>query len=117
MRRRRKYRTSNRQLNQPNFEKLEPRNLLAGISFDAASGTVFVEGSPSVDAVHITTESTDQIRVRHGGQIEVFESEQVNEIQFRGKGGNDWFRNDTDVPSRAYGQGGDDILRLCLKVI
>ena len=83
-RRRRKYRTLNRQLNQPNFEKLEPRNLLAGISFDAASGLVSVDGTQNVDAVHITEVATNQIRVRLDGASQVFQTDQVNEIQFRG---------------------------------
>ena len=92
------------------FDSLEPKNLLAGISFDAAAGIATVNGSNSADAVHVLQTSAEISVTYHGVDTQTFSTSELNEVVFFGLGGNDWFKNDTSINVRAFGQDGDDIL-------
>lgn len=93
------------------YQTLEPKNLLAGIAFDSITGVITVEGRNVDDAVHISNSANNQIRVAMGGVgSQTFVASQVNSIEFYGRNGNDWFRNDTSINSRAYGNNGNDTL-------
>ena len=93
------------------YQLLENRQLLAGITFDADSGTVNIEGTSHGDQVYVLNGSDSQIKIRFEGVEEtVFDRSIVQSITFRGLGGNDYFENRTDKRSRAFGNNGDDTL-------
>ena len=93
------------------FQSLEPKQLLAGISFDSGTGVVTVDGSNAADAVRVEVKSPTQIEVVFNGVgRQSFDKSDVTEVVFMGRSGDDWFRNSTSVPSKAYGHDGEDIL-------
>jgi Ca2+-binding RTX toxin-like protein len=92
------------------YGELEPRALLAGISFDGATGVVLIDGTSHADTVEITP---------HNGQVTVnfvnidqqtFAANSVSAFRFLGRSGNDRFVNNTNIDSFAYGHAGDDVL-------
>jgi len=92
------------------FENLEQRNLLAGITF--SSGVITIEGSANADAVHVTAPSAETLNVViYGSESQNFELSQVGKIVFHGHEGNDWFQNETGIPTEAFGNSGNDFLR------
>ena len=98
-------------LNKPvlRFDSLEPRCLLAGISFDPATGVVTVEGSANADYVQVFQESATEIDVRFAGvDSQTFSSSDVTEVVFFARAGDDWFKNHTDVSTRVFGHEGKD---------
>ncbi len=92
------------------FENLEPKRLLAGISFDSAAGVVTVTGTSGADYVQVFQNASGISVVYHDFESRSFDSGDVNEVVFKAFGGDDWFRNNSSVTSRAYGHGGDDVL-------
>ena len=90
---------------------LESKQLLAGITFDSASGIVEVEGTRLGDQVYILNESESQIKINFAGVEErVFNRDDVQSITFRGRAGDDYFENRTNERSRAFGHNGNDTL-------
>ena len=73
-----------------------------------------MEGSDAPDHLHVTSQGTTQIRVRHTveGQAyeHFFDRAMVDEIWLKAGAGDDVFVNDTNIPSRAYGGSGADKL-------
>lgn len=97
---------SNRDLS---IEKLEPRQLLAGITFDA--GVISVEGTANADGAQVFNPQPDQVSVViYGIEQQTFDAATVSKIVFTGHQGNDWFRNDTAIPTEAFGNAGNDKL-------
>ena len=93
------------------FQALEPKQLLAGISYDSGTGVVTVDGSNAADAVRVEVKSPTQIEVIFNGiGRQAFDTSSVSEVVFLGRSGDDWFRNDTSTPSKAYGHDGADVL-------
>ena len=93
------------------FQRLEPKCLLAGISFDAGTGVITVDGSSNRDRVLILNESATEIRVDFDGVADqTFNRAQISEIVFYGGSGDDRFRNETNIGVQAFGQLGDDLL-------
>ncbi len=91
------------------FESLEPRCLLAGISFDSLTGIVTIDGSARSDSVRIIANSKTELTVRFDGfQAQTFRVAQVSEILFYARTGDDWFKNETNIASSAFGDGGND---------
>ena len=93
------------------FQRLEPKCLLAGLSFDAETGVITVDGSSDPDRVFISNDSPTEIRVDFDGVAEqTFNRAQISEIVFYGGSGDDRFRNETNIDVQAFGQLGDDLL-------
>ncbi|HMP78948.1 MAG TPA: calcium-binding protein [Pirellulaceae bacterium] len=94
-----------------NYSPLEPRHLLAGISFDQATATIVIEGSHQPDRVIVTNPNGSSVKVTFTGvQTATFNLGSVARILFRGYGGDDHFDNRTSIPSVAYGHAGNDTL-------
>ena len=94
-----------------NFESLESKKLLAGISYDTNTGIVTIDGSSKADYVQIQQSAPQEISVVFSYvETKSFSAASVSEIVFNGRDGNDWFKNDTATSTRAYGQNGDDTL-------
>lgn len=92
------------------FQALETRQLLAGITWESASGVITVDGSSSADTVLVSTAGTQLTVAFSGVATRSFTTTEVREIRFFGRDGDDSFRNDAAVPSLAYGQKGNDTL-------
>src|SRR5205809_774278 len=96
----------------PCLESLEVRELFAGnISFSA--GVVRINGTSRADRALVTA-SGDQLNVllfSHKGKHLTVPLAAVQQVVFLGQGGNDRFINQTAVPSRAVGGGGNDLLQ------
>ncbi|MFK7769483.1 MAG: matrixin family metalloprotease [Mariniblastus sp.] len=93
------------------FNKLEDRNLLAGISFDAGTGTVTVAG----DGTDNTGAFAQVDPVTYRASLNGFSSRdftilEVNKIVFIGFGGDDKFTNATGVEGQLLGNNGNDEL-------
>ncbi len=108
MKRRRKQKS--RQSSQFEFSSLEDRRLLAGITFDAATGVATVQGTDGVDQVQVFQTGSKVQVVYHGQESAEFNRSELTEVFFRAGGGDDWFRNNTNLPSRVYGQAGNDTI-------
>ncbi len=93
------------------FQLLEPRQLLAGINLDAGTGILTITGSDASEAAYVNTTQAGQTSawLQNFG-VRLFDSTSVSEIVFYAQGGDDWFRNDTSIPSSAYGEAGNDTL-------
>jgi Ca2+-binding RTX toxin-like protein len=92
------------------YEVFEPRQLLAGIAFDAAAGEVFIGGLATAD-VSVVSQSGSNLTVSLTGfASQTFNVADVNQVVYVGAGGNDRFTNSTATPSFAYGSDGDDVL-------
>ena len=91
------------------YDGLEARQLLAGITFDAATGIVSIEGSPEADRVLVSMPSTSEIRVDFESvDRQDFTFSDVTKIVFLADAGDDHFENQTSVPSQVFGGVGDD---------
>ena len=82
--------------------------MLAGIVFNAEIGQVLIGGTN--DADHATViQDGDIITVdQRGYSSQQFDIADVAFVHFVGLGGDDYFENQSSVPSRAYGQDGND---------
>lgn len=90
------------------YAQLEGRQMLAAIVFE--NGVVNINGTDEVDRATISTIGSS-VRVAVSGlPTQDFQRSEVQEIVFIGVGGDDFFSNDTDVPSRAFGNLGNDTL-------
>ena len=88
---------------------LEPRMLLAGISFDSATGEVLVVGTNNDDTVLVTPQN-NQVTVSLGNiEQQTFDASSVSAVRFRGLNGNDTFVNNSNLDSFAYGHAGNDV--------
>ncbi len=110
MKRKTSLRKSTTQRNLSSYTSLENRNLLAGISFDSATGVVTISGSAAADAAQVNLVNT-QIQVTVNGiGTQNFAASAVTKVVFSGGDGDDWFRNNTAVPTQANGHRGNDTL-------
>ncbi len=91
------------------YTALEPRALLAAITYDPATRVVSVSGTDAADWARVITPAEGQIEVQFNGlESAGFALADVSRVVFTARGGDDWFRNDTTLPSWFYGQGGKD---------
>lgn len=91
------------------YAPLEPRTLLAAISYDAVTKVVTVTGTEAADWSRVLAPIAGQIQVQFSGvEVQTFSQADVSRVVFSARGGDDWFRNDTAIPSFFYGQGGND---------
>ena len=100
---------ANQRQQPPLYTALEPRTLLAAITYDAATKVVTVTGTDGADWAKVLSPSSGQIEVQFSGiEVQSFSQADVSRVVFTARGGDDWFRNDTALPSFFYGQGGND---------
>jgi uncharacterized protein YkwD len=100
---------SKRKLDRLNFESLESRQLLAGITFQ--QGVVTIEGSPAKDSAVVDALDGGRLRVTlNRNLVREYTASQVTKIVFYGREGNDQFRNNSGIPSEAHGGPGNDTL-------
>jgi Ca2+-binding RTX toxin-like protein len=93
------------------YEKLEARQVLAGIAFDPISGVVTITGTEANDISIVSMLSDNQIRVTLAGHPRKdLPLADVNRVVFYGLEGDDYFRNDTWIPAEAFGGLGNDTL-------
>ena len=95
----------------PRLEPLENRELPA-VSVVLDNGTLLVRGGNAAERVVVFFENGQIIVTQSGvGRRARFAAAAVDEIVFRGRGGNDLFINNTFLPSTAVGDDGDDTLQ------
>lgn len=93
------------------YQLLEPRQLLAGIFYDASTGIITVEGSELSDRVEVNWISASQIEVDFANvDQQNFEWSTASLLVFNGYAGDDRLENNTSVPTLAYGGPGQDVL-------
>lgn len=90
--------------------ELEQRTLLAGISFDASTGEVQIDGTGYADTVEITPHNNEIIVNLVNIDQQTFAMSSVSAIRFWGRSGNDSFVNNSNIDSFAYGHAGNDFL-------
>ena len=93
------------------YDVCEPRQLLAGIAFNADTGELFIGGLPTRDSAVVSQSGSDLTILLNRVTSQPFDAASVNQITFVGDGGDDSFNNNTAIPSRAYGGGGNDRLQ------
>ena len=95
---------------QPAYETCEPRRLLAGIVLTAATGQVVIGGTGAADVARVTQSGDTVTFTQEGFGTQTFTTSEVTSILFVGLGGDDFFENQTSIPSLAFGQNGNDTL-------
>lgn len=95
---------------QPTYGTYEPRRLLAGINLTAATGEVVIGGTTGADVARVTQSGNTVTFTQEGFATQTFNTSEVNSILFVGLAGDDFFENTTSIPSRAFGQNGNDTL-------
>ena len=94
------------------LESLEPRVMLAGISFDAGTGTVLMDGTNGNDTATVTDLGNGQLQVALSGfATQQYSTSSVNLLRFIGKNGNDLLTNNSAVTVYGFGHAGNDELR------
>jgi Ca2+-binding RTX toxin-like protein len=73
------------------------------------NGTLNILGTTNADRVTVSNEGFDVV-VNAGGAITRYRSYLVERVLFHGGDGDDWFANETALPSTAYGEAGNDSL-------
>jgi len=93
------------------FQKLEPRQLLAAIVLNSNTGVLTVAGGAGNDTGDLVFQSPSQVRASINGVADqFFDIADVNRLVFIGFGGNDTFSNQTFIASQLLGGDGDDTL-------
>jgi Ca2+-binding RTX toxin-like protein len=95
------------------MEMLERREMMAGDmwiqEFDGTSALV-IDGGSGADKAYVSNYDAFNVTATLNGKSERFPLFEVEKIIFYGREGNDYFDNDTRVPTEAYGHGGNDKL-------
>lgn len=102
------------------LEQLDRLDLPSGISLNAATGTLLIDGTDLDDGARVSVFS-NEVRVTLAtypngssvglGQTVSYPLGSVHDIVFLGHNGDDWITNDTAIPLSAFGHQGNDILR------
>ena len=91
------------------YEKLEPKNLLAGIFLDGSE--LVVVGGSGNDVGSVVDASSTTVTARLSGEAsQTFDRSDVTKVVFIGFEGNDRFTNSTSINSNLVGNDGDDVL-------
>ena len=93
-----------------NYSQLEGRKLLATVGLD--NGVLSIFGTNVDDQAMLASFTSGTIiRVTVSGlPRQDFARSEIQEVLFIGVGGDDVFANNTDIPSRAFGNNGNDTL-------
>jgi Ca2+-binding RTX toxin-like protein len=98
------------------YAVLEDRNVLsADVLVELVQGTLSITGTDVKEVVRVVEYQQDEILVgvlQEGSRYELhrFDADDVTDVYFSGKAGNDVFVNRTSLESKAYGNDGDDWL-------
>ena len=92
------------------YSSLESRDLLAGITFDAATGVVLIGGTNGNDVAEVTQNGGLVTVTQNGFGARQFSASEVANFQFVGLFGDDFFRNSTSISAFAFGGPGNDTL-------
>lgn len=96
---------------QPDYQALEPRNLLAVVvSLDSGNQELSITGDSSNNNVTVSIVNGDTVRVNADGVLHQFIASSVGQINFTGGNGNDFLTNSTAINLRAFGNSGDDTI-------
>ena len=97
--------------NSLSFEKLEPKNLLAGMYLNPTSGDLTIWGGSADEVGRVVELGTTQLRASMTGLPTMdYAKSDVSRIIFIGHQGDDLFRNSTDISGLLYGNDGNDML-------
>ncbi len=103
----RKHRSSTHQ-----YQVLESRQLLAGITFDSGTGIITVEGTSGDDQVIVDLDSATLVSVELVGvDFQTFDLTAATQVTFDAFGGDDEFDNRTSLPSEVNAGAGDDTIQ------
>lgn len=92
------------------YQEYEPRKLLAGVVFTAATGEVLIGGTNGNDVARVTQSNNVVTVTQQGFATRTFAASEVNSVVFVGLRGDDFFENLTSISSRAFGNAGNDTL-------
>lgn len=104
-------RRSKREISAPAaLECLESRQLLSVANAVVDQGTLVIQSDDS--ASHVTVNRIgNRIRLAEaGGRTRVYSASSINKVEFHGGDGNDRFVNKANLPTRAFGNGGNDVI-------
>ena len=107
---RRSPRRSQRNRSATEYQTLEPKNLLAGISYDAGTKTLLVEGGSGNDVATISQSGNTVTASLTGFADRSYNANSITRIRFFGRSGDDQFTNNSSEVSIAFGNSGEDIL-------
>ena len=91
------------------FQTLEQKRLLAADVSLSDSGKLSIQGDDTANDV-IIFRNADQVVVDADGERSSFSADLVKSIYFRGRDGDDVVVNDTDIPTKMFGNNGNDRL-------
>ena len=94
-----------------NFESLEQRRLLAGITLNTATKDLTIFGDNANDVGRIDLVGGQYRAQLAGVPDQLFATSQVDKVIFIGYNGNDEFTNNTGLEGEFAGHGGNDTLR------
>lgn len=94
----------------PKYELCEPRRLLAGIEFTVSTGEVLIGGTDEADIAQVSQAGDTVTITQQGFETRTFSASEITLITFVGLDGDDFFENQTAIPSSAFGLGGNDTL-------
>ena len=106
------YRKASRMRRRLTSESLERRDLLAA-DITVTDGVLVIQGSDRPDTAEVSIENSRiNVSASDGSSsvVRSFALAGIDSIVFHGEGGDDRFRNQTSIPSTAYGDAGDDYL-------
>ena len=93
------------------YQRLECKQLLAGITLDPTTGIVEVIGTSESDQVLIDNPTPNRIQIDLVGiDTKTFDAADVMLVEFAGFQGDDFFENDALVESLVYAGEGNDVL-------
>ena len=94
------------------YETLEARNMLTGITIEKIIGlsTLLIDGSNANDIAEVRIASNGHVEATLNGQTTQFSSDEFERIRFLGRSGDDSFTNHTNIDSAAFGHSGNDQL-------
>ncbi len=94
------------------YNKLEAREMLASVSIQDVNGrqTLVIDGDPTADSAIVQDANASQVRVNLNGQTTFHNKSAFERIRFLGRSGDDFFHNQTDIDSAAFGHAGNDNL-------
>ncbi len=94
--------------NVSDYSALQPRTMLALLALEDSLLAIY--GTYEADQVVVSRTDSEVDVTVSGEAAGNFQAAEVGEILFIGLGGDDVFDNQSNIPSRAYGNGGDDTL-------
>ena len=106
-RRRKSKNRCNRRIRGLRGEQLETRTMLSGISL--VGNELRIDGDSGADVAKVW-QVGGQIHAQLNSTTVNYSAASVGKVRFLGLDGNDYFRNDTNIASKAYGHDGNDIL-------